>query len=95
VLYLVVHNLEGPGLRAGARDGGLATLCALAAAPGVRLVGSMDHVGAGRLWTPEVRARLKAAFHDATTFARYDAEIPHAVAGRGIPHAVAGRGAGA
>jgi hypothetical protein len=94
VLYLVVHNLEGPGLRGGARDGGLATLCALAAAPGVRLVGSVDHVNAALLWGPAALDRLNPAWHDASTFARYDAELPHAAGGAGGGGGAGGRGRG-
>ncbi|OSX64866.1 hypothetical protein POSPLADRAFT_1079661, partial [Postia placenta MAD-698-R-SB12] len=65
-LYLVVHNVDGPGLRtAKAR----ACLARLALAPRIHLVASIDHVAAPTRWTL------------AELFARKSDSAPHAPGG--------------
>jgi origin recognition complex subunit 2 len=105
-LYLVVHNIDGPGLRDGRARGVLATL---ALHPRIHLVASVDHVHAPLLWSAaEVAARKHTGpaaggerergyawvFHDLTTFVCYDEEISAARDVTALPGPAQAAGAG-
>ena len=79
-LYIVIHNADTMGLRQGDAQRALAML---AAAPGVHLIVSMDHVNGALTWDPTLRAKFNWVWADLTTFARYTDESPY-VAGAGI-----------
>jgi origin recognition complex subunit 2 len=86
-LYLIVHNLDGPGLRDAA---GQRLLARLAALPAVHLAASVDHVNAPLLWDLQTRDRFAWAWHHAPTFAPYAREVATAA----VPSLLAPRGAG-
>lgn len=79
-LYIVIHNADTMGLRQGDAQRALAIL---AAAPGVHLIASIDHVNGALTWDPTLRAKFNWVWADLTTFARYTDESPY-VAGAGI-----------
>lgn len=79
-LYIVIHNADTMGLRQGDAQRALAIL---AAAPGIHLVVSMDHVNGALTWDPTLRAKFNWIWADLTTFARYTDESPY-VGGAGI-----------
>ncbi|KII90843.1 hypothetical protein PLICRDRAFT_52544 [Plicaturopsis crispa FD-325 SS-3] len=81
-LYLVIHNIDGPALRA---PRARACLALLARTPHVHLIASVDHIGAPLLWkSSELAARKEGGrgyawlWHDLTTLVPYDAELAHA-----------------
>lgn len=73
-LYVLLHNIDGPGLRAGEEQ---LWLSRLSQAPAVRLVASVDHVNAALLWNSRVAAAFNWLWVDGTTYAGYDAETAH------------------
>ncbi|KAH7905031.1 origin recognition complex, subunit 2 [Hygrophoropsis aurantiaca] len=83
-LYLVVHNIDAPAMRAAKTKHALA---ALALVPHIHLVASADRLNTPLLWSAsEVAARKDAAakrgynwlWHDLTTLAPYDFELAFA-----------------
>ncbi|KAG1662371.1 hypothetical protein FOA52_006632 [Chlamydomonas sp. UWO 241] len=70
-VYVVLHNVDGPGLRAAGEQ---ALLAELSACAGIHLVASCDHINAPLLWDAKVRARFNWLAAEATTFAPYVAE---------------------
>ena len=89
-LFLVVHNIDSPALRA---PKGKAALSMLALSPRIHIVASVDHVHAQTIWsTTEASARKHTytagtcvpptrgfawVWHDMTTMQPYDAELAH------------------
>lgn len=70
-LYLLLHNIDGPGLRSAEEQ---LWLSRLSQAPAVRLVASVDHVNAALLWNSRMAAAFNWLWVDGTTYAAYDAE---------------------
>eukprot|EP00803_Ostreobium_quekettii_P007058 evm.model.scf_425EXC.7 EVM.evm.TU.scf_425EXC.7 scf_425EXC:38332-41699(+) len=81
-LYIVIHNIDGPGLRT-VEDQLL--LSQLAVCPNISVLASVDHINAHILWDKQLAAAFNWSLQDCTTFRRYiveSTEIPFAVAGR-------------
>ncbi|KAJ9534815.1 hypothetical protein QJQ45_017297 [Haematococcus lacustris] len=70
-LYLVVHNIEGPGLRS---EGDQLALAQLAQCSNVHLVASVDHVAASLMWSKAMEAMFRWQWVEAHTYAPYIAE---------------------
>ncbi|KAG2497585.1 hypothetical protein HYH03_004331 [Edaphochlamys debaryana] len=68
--FVVIHNIDGPGLRAD-----MSLLSALAACPQVHVIASVDHCMAPLLWDAADAARFRWQYINATTFLPYTAEI--------------------
>lgn len=82
-LFLVIHNIDGPGLRS--HDAQTA-LSILAAATNIHLIASVDHVNSATLFDQRQRDRYNWLWHDVTTFAHYVVETSHSApvaAGKG------------
>ncbi|EFN52388.1 hypothetical protein CHLNCDRAFT_26858, partial [Chlorella variabilis] len=82
-LYLVLHNIDGPGLRDHSAQRVLSELAAL---PNVHLAASVDHVNAALLWDQQVcctRDRFSWVWHNATNYEPYHREVGYAGEGRG------------
>lgn len=72
-IYLVlVHSLDAPSLR---RPPAQPLLARLASHPAVSLIASCDTPNFPLLWDISLRTQFNWVFHDATTFASFDAEI--------------------
>ncbi|KAG5178418.1 origin recognition complex subunit 2-domain-containing protein [Tribonema minus] len=84
-LFLVVHSIDGAGLRG---RGSQEALALLAACADVHVIASVDHINAAMLWDAQTAARYNWAWHDATTFAPYAEEL------RGRARAAAAAAAG-
>jgi origin recognition complex subunit 2 len=69
---VIINSIDSPYLRKGAVPSMLATL---AGHPSISLVCTADTPNFPLLWDVGLRAQYKFLFHDATTFAPYDAEI--------------------
>lgn len=75
-LYVVVHNIDGSGLRDNDIQRSLATF---AACPQVRLVASIDHVNAPLLWNKQMASKqFNWWWHHTPTYASYSVENVHA-----------------
>eukprot|EP00775_Hariotina_reticulata_P006730 gene6730-6950_t len=70
-LYLLLHSIDGPGLRSADEQ---LWLSRLAQAPAVRLVASIDHVNAALLWDSRTSAAFRWLWIDGTSYASYEAE---------------------
>ncbi|KAI8462573.1 MAG: origin recognition complex subunit 2-domain-containing protein [Monoraphidium minutum] len=70
-LYVLIHNIDGPGLRAPEEQ---LWLGRLAQCPNVHLVASVDHVNAALLWEPRAAARFRWLWVEAPTYAAYEDE---------------------
>uniref|UniRef100_A0A383W8S0 Origin recognition complex subunit 2 n=1 Tax=Tetradesmus obliquus TaxID=3088 RepID=A0A383W8S0_TETOB len=75
-LYVIVHNIDGPGLR-GAEE--QLWLSRLSQAPAVHLIASIDHVNAALLWDNRTAAAFKWLWLDVTSYAAYKAETSSAL----------------
>lgn len=71
-ILVVIHSVDSPSLRKSPTPAILATLAAHAS---INLVCTADTPNFSLLWDVGLRAQYKFLFHDATTFAPYDAEI--------------------
>eukprot|EP00252_Welwitschia_mirabilis_P007714 TRINITY_DN19365_c0_g1_i1.p1 TRINITY_DN19365_c0_g1~~TRINITY_DN19365_c0_g1_i1.p1 ORF type:complete len:421 (-),score=76.38 TRINITY_DN19365_c0_g1_i1:472-1734(-) len=72
VVYVIVHNIDGPGLRE--RDV-QQCLAMIAASPHVRFVASIDHVNAPLLWDKQMaRAQFNWWWYHTPTYAPYNVE---------------------
>jgi len=71
VIYLVVHNIDGPNLRGEKAQGMLAQLVAI---PAIHLVCSIDHINAPLLWDQQKLSKFNFVWFDATTFMPYSEE---------------------
>mmetsp|Transcript_1084 Transcript_1084/g.2452 ORF Transcript_1084/g.2452 Transcript_1084/m.2452 type:complete len:440 (-) Transcript_1084:410-1729(-) len=69
--FVVVHNIDGPGLRAESEQ---VLLANLARCPSVHMLASIDHVNAPLLWSKAMEAKFKWLWIDVTTYAPYIAE---------------------
>ncbi|KAG0324798.1 Origin recognition complex subunit 2 [Podila horticola] len=70
-LYLLVHNIDGSGLRS---EKAQTALSLLASCPQVHMVASIDHINANILWDTVKAARFQWCWHELTTFKSYLAE---------------------
>ncbi|KAL7753925.1 Origin recognition complex subunit 2 [Sorochytrium milnesiophthora] len=70
-LCLLVHNIDGPGLRS---DKAQTALSLLAQHPNIHVIASADHINCALLWDGIKAARYHWAWHDVTTFEAYSAE---------------------
>lgn len=70
-IAVILHNIDGPSLRAPEAQRALA---ALSAVPGVLLAASVDHANAPLLWDGASWATFAWAWVNVNTFAFYDAE---------------------
>lgn len=70
-LYIVIHNIDGENLRQNRIQEGLAMLASI---PKVHLIASVDVLNSAILWDNVHISRLRAIWHDATTFSDYLAE---------------------
>ena len=70
-VYLVVHSLDGPGLRSAGLQ---ALLSVLSALPTVHVVASVDHARAPLMWDAATRARFTFAHARVDTWAAYEEE---------------------
>ena len=76
-IYLLVHNIDGPGL---AKIAMQEVLCFLADLPGVHVVASVDNIHAPLLWNWSqacTYARFNWAWCEATTYLPYEMERLH------------------
>ena len=71
-ILVVINSVDSPNLR---KTPTPAILASLAAHPSINLVCTADTPNFSLLWDVGLRAQYKFLFHDATTFAPYDAEI--------------------
>ncbi|PSC69977.1 Origin recognition complex subunit 2 [Micractinium conductrix] len=83
-LYLVLHNIDGPGLRDHSAQRALSQLAAL---PTVHLAASVDHANAAALWDTQTRDRFSWVWHNVTNYAPYLREVGYAA----IPSMLVGR----
>ncbi|GAX72753.1 hypothetical protein CEUSTIGMA_g209.t1 [Chlamydomonas eustigma] len=70
-VYIIIHNIDGLGLRESSEQ---AVLAELASCSGVHIAASIDHINAPLLWDMKTREKFKWLCHDATTFSPYLAE---------------------
>ncbi|KAG5451587.1 Origin recognition complex subunit 2 [Clonorchis sinensis] len=64
-LYLLIHNIDGPGLRNAKSQ---AILAHLASVPNIHIIASMDHINTPILWSHNELARFSWIWEDCTTF---------------------------
>jgi origin recognition complex subunit 2 len=69
---IIINSIDSPYLRKGQNPSLLATL---AAHPSINLLCTADTPNFPLMWDVGLKAQYKFLFHDATTFASYDAEI--------------------
>ncbi|KAL6767926.1 ORC2 [Auxenochlorella protothecoides x Auxenochlorella symbiontica] len=74
-VYVIINNIDGPGLRDPTSQRQLALL---AAVPNVHLAASVDHVNAALLWDLQTRDRFAWVWHHVPTYAPYLQEVVHA-----------------
>jgi origin recognition complex subunit 2 len=84
-IYVIIHNIDGPGLRERAAQQQLSELAAL---PNCHLVASVDHANAALLWDQQTRDRFSWLWFNVTNFAPYIREVGYAA----IPSLLVGRG---
>nr|SVE79672.1 EOG090X0AVI [Daphnia magna] len=72
--YLIIHNMDGPSLQFSREQ---EVLCRLAAAPGLHVVASTDHINTPLLWDQRKLSQSKFVYFDCTTFAPYSEEISY------------------
>jgi origin recognition complex subunit 2 len=70
-VFLVVHNIDGPNLRA---DKAQRVLAQLSAHSKVHLVCSIDHINAPLIWDQQKLSKFNFVWFDATTFLPYSEE---------------------
>lgn len=83
-VYVVLHNIDGPGLRDHAAQHMLSELASL---PNVHLAASVDHASAALLWNQQTRDRFSWVWHGVTNYAPYFREVNFAA----IPSLLVGR----
>jgi origin recognition complex subunit 2 len=74
-LRIVLHNIDGPGLR---NLRGQRMLSEIAAIPRVRLAASIDHVKCPLYWDSVCAAKFNFVWHEAATYAPYALETAYA-----------------
>ncbi|KAG0281113.1 Origin recognition complex subunit 2 [Linnemannia exigua] len=67
-IYLLIHNIDGSGLRA---EKVQSALSLLASCPHIHLIASIDHINANILWDTVKSARFNWVWHELTTFRPY------------------------
>lgn len=67
-LYLLIHNIDGTGLRA---EKVQSALSLLASCPHIHLIASIDHINANILWDTVKSSRFNWVWHELTTFRPY------------------------
>ncbi|KIY68291.1 origin recognition complex subunit 2 [Cylindrobasidium torrendii FP15055 ss-10] len=72
-LYLVIHSIDSPNLRASKVK---AVLEALVSCPKIHIVASVDHINAPLIWSSH--DRFNWLWHDTTTLEPYDVELAQA-----------------
>nr|CAH0110563.1 unnamed protein product [Daphnia galeata] len=72
--YIIIHNMDGPSLQFSREQ---EILCRLAAAPGLHVVASTDHINTPLLWDQRKLSQSKFVYFDCTTFAPYSEEISY------------------
>ncbi|KAI9772943.1 MAG: Origin recognition complex subunit 2 [Geoglossum simile] len=77
LLTLLIHSLDSPALRPPRTQSLLSTL---SSHPALSLLATTDHPTTPLLWPSPLRTTYNFLFHDTTTFAPYDHEIPDPVA---------------
>ncbi|EIE20142.1 origin recognition complex subunit 2 [Coccomyxa subellipsoidea C-169] len=82
ILYIVLHNIDGPGLRGRETQ---EMLSELSRCPAIRLVASVDHVNSCLLWDKRTAAQFNWLHFDVTTYA------PYTVEAREMPSLLIGR----
>lgn len=70
-LVIVIHNLDGVGLR---KEAIQVSLSQLASSNHIRLVASMDHIQAPLMWDRTKMSRFGWVYHDVTTYDEYALE---------------------
>lgn len=70
-LYLIIHNIDGEGLRSHQSQTILSTLAAI---PQIHIVASIDHVNAPLLWDSQMIINYNWSWQHVVTFARYHLE---------------------
>ncbi|KAL4854768.1 DNA polymerase iota [Chlorella vulgaris] len=83
-LYVVLHNIDGRGLRDHDTQRQLSELAAL---PNVHLAATIDHANAAIMWDQQTRDRFAWVWFNATNYAPYLREVGQA----GIPSMLMGR----
>jgi len=73
-LFLLIHNLDGPMLRASKTQ---AVLARLAQTPNVHLIASIDHINAPLIFDSGKMSKYNALWYDATTLAAYTEETSY------------------
>ncbi|KAH7285552.1 hypothetical protein KP509_33G033200 [Ceratopteris richardii] len=74
-VYIIVHNIDGPGLRDPDTQQVLANL---AAANNVRFIASMDHVNTPLLWDKRMAStKFNWCWHNTPTYVPYTVEAMH------------------
>ena len=71
-LFIVIHSIDGAGLR---NSRSIDYLGELSALPCVHLICSMDHIRGNLLFSSSALSHFQFVYHDATTFAPYYYEI--------------------
>jgi len=83
-IYVVLHNIDGPGLR---DLGSQRLLSEMSALPNVHLAASVDHVNAPLLWDLQTKDRFGWLWHHVPTFQPYVNEVVAAA----VPSLLVGR----
>ncbi|KAK9814620.1 hypothetical protein WJX72_008800 [[Myrmecia] bisecta] len=81
-LYILLHNIEGPGLRSADAQ---RLVSELAACDNVHLVASMDHVNTPVLWDNSMAGRFNWLYFHMVTYAPYIKEVKY------VPSLLVGR----
>lgn len=71
-IYVLIHNIDGPGLRDQASQRLLSEVAAL---PNVHLAASVDHINAPLLWDMQTKDRFGWLWHQVATFEPYIDEL--------------------
>jgi len=80
-LYIVVHNIDGPGLQLPEAQEALSQLASI---PNVHLVASVDHINAPLLWDRGKACRLQFSWHEVPTYVPYsEKETKDTIGGAG------------
>ncbi|KAF7256222.1 hypothetical protein EG68_06417 [Paragonimus skrjabini miyazakii] len=74
-LYLIIHNIDGPGLR---NSKAQSILAHLAAVPNICVLASVDHLSMPLLWSHNELARFSWIWEDCTTLVDYTVETSYA-----------------
>ncbi|XP_074652977.1 uncharacterized protein LOC141907275 [Tubulanus polymorphus] len=73
-LFLVIHNIDGPMLRA---EKVQSVLSLLALIPNIHIIASIDHINAPLIWDQNKCSRFRWLWNDATTYEPYTEETSY------------------